>query len=214
MTKYAVNASIDDRLQVSRVLERFTTRQRKSKREIFYDLCFCICAPQTTFVNNRRVIARLIKEDFYAKDIPTEKMHEITKPTRFYKVKTWYLMEAKKEFHEWLYDYIRLILDGEVKWLTTEQEIRDFLAKKIKGLGMKAASHFCRNLGYVNVAIIDTHILKFLGLVPFDVATPKKYREVEKLFCKIAEENGLSAGELDALLWKRYSNTPWSEFTY
>jgi hypothetical protein len=55
MTKYAVNASIDDRLQVSRVLERFTTRQRKSKREIFYDLCFCICAPQTTFVNNRKV---------------------------------------------------------------------------------------------------------------------------------------------------------------
>lgn len=208
-----VAVSVEDRLQVSRVFERFEAKSRKSKKQIFYDLCFCICAPQTTFVSNRKVIAALQKADFYNKDIPIEEMHKIVKPARFYRNKTKFLLEAKEKFHDFLYENIRDQFRSDC-WHMTEKDFRDYLAKNIKGLGMKAASHFCRNLGYVNVAIIDTHILKYLDLGLNDINSRPKYCKVEKIFATAAEENGFSVGEFDALLWKRYSKTPWEEFTY
>ncbi len=36
---------------------------------------------------------------------------------------------------------------------------RDWLVENITGLGMKEASHFLRNVGYLDLAIIDKHIL-------------------------------------------------------
>jgi N-glycosylase/DNA lyase len=37
---------------------------------------------------------------------------------------------------------------------------REKVAELIKGIGYKEASHFLRNIGYRNLAIIDRHYLK------------------------------------------------------
>ena len=85
------------------------------------------------------------------------------------------------------------------------ENIREALVKNIKGLGMKEASHFLRNIGFNNYAIIDFHIIDFLvknGLIEKPKAlTEKKYLEIESVLEKIAKETSLSLGELDMYLW-------------
>lgn len=53
-----LNITEEDRLHIKKVINKFSVK--KSLSEMFYDLCFAICAPQTKFVNNRKVIDILI----------------------------------------------------------------------------------------------------------------------------------------------------------
>ena len=54
----------------------------------------------------------------------------------------------------------------------SDQNKRGWLVVNVNGLGMKASSHFLRNLGNQSFAIIDTHILKYMG-----VDKPKNEKE-------------------------------------
>ncbi|MCS7106383.1 MAG: N-glycosylase, partial [Candidatus Aenigmarchaeota archaeon] len=87
----------------------------------------------------------------------------------------------------------------------SEEELREWLVKNVKGLGYKEASHFLRNIGYKNFAIIDFHILDLLerfGLIKKPKSlSRKKYLEIENLLKKIAEKAKLSLAELDLYLW-------------
>lgn len=194
----------------------------KTGREIFYDLCFCICAPQTTFESNRKVINALINYGFYDCNfyaIKLAELKEMVKPARFYNNKVKYLLKAKKEFRSirlivrlWQANKNRLKLKGTLF-------IRSWLVKNVKGLGMKAASQFLRNLGDTELAIIDTHILKFLnqqlGYYDYPKTISKRYYlELEKDFQQIAKKNKLTTAELDALIWKRYSGIAWKDYKY
>jgi N-glycosylase/DNA lyase len=84
-------------------------------------------------------------------------------------------------------------------------KLREWLVKNIKGLGYKEASHFLRNIGYENVAIIDYHILDLLsreGAIPsLKKLGKREYIMVENVLKKIAERTELSLGELDLYLW-------------
>jgi N-glycosylase/DNA lyase len=85
--------------------------------------------------------------------------------------------------------------------------LREWIVKNIKGLGMKESSHFLRNIGFKNLAIIDFHIIDLLanhGLIekPKNKSlTPKKYIEIENVLHEISKKSGLSLGELDLYLW-------------
>jgi len=83
--------------------------------------------------------------------------------------------------------------------------IREWLVKNVKGLGYKEASHFLRNVGFDDYAIIDFHIVDIL--VKYNLIkkpkslTKNKYFEIENLLRKIAKETGLTLAELDLYLW-------------
>jgi len=216
----------DDRVQLRNTLAGMT--RRKTKRTIFYDLCFCICAPQTTFKSNIKVIQELKKSKFYEKPVDLfmgtfqkEKdiLKQMLKPVRFYNNKARYLIGAKKDFDK--------VLDliwkehGDYCYLNKDcgYDKREWLVKNVKGLGMKAASHFLRNLGYDALAIIDTHILKFMAEELGYYQYPKSmsiryYKELEMDFQYIAGKMNLTTAELDALIWKEYSGTSWEDFKY
>ena len=217
----------DDRKQLKRVLKDLG--RKKTKQTIFYDLCFCLCAPQTTFKNNIKVIAELKKEEFY--DLPLEMftkckhcmdaLKETLKPVRFYNNKARYLIEAKENFNEILLNIKKVDKDD------CGYAQREWLVKNVKGLGMKAASHFLRNLGYDALAIIDTHIIKFMAnREPKEVREEliKEYRKsvtksrgyemLEMSFQCLAGKYKMTTAELDALVWKKYSNTNWEDFTF
>jgi N-glycosylase/DNA lyase len=87
----------------------------------------------------------------------------------------------------------------------TEQETRDWIVQNIKGIGMKEGSHFLRNIGYKDLAIIDFHIVDLLvknNLIEKPkTLTPKKYVEIENVLNEIAQKTNLSLGELDLYLW-------------
>ena len=82
---------------------------------------------------------------------------------------------------------------------------REILVKEIYGYGYKEASHFLRNIGFDDVAIIDRHISRFLfekGLVkPRKTITKKVYLECEEALEKISHDFGLTQAELDLYIF-------------
>lgn len=81
--------------------------------------------------------------------------------------------------------------------------------KNVKGLGLKEASHFLRNIGFFeDIAILDRHILR--NLVRLKVTrgiptglTDKKYLEIEERTLQFCEQNKIKPEELDLVLWAR-----------
>ncbi len=112
---------------------------------------------------------------------------------RFYNRKMVYIREAFSNF-----DKIIRALEFENKAARRE-------LLKVKGLGMKEASHFLRNVGRRDVAIIDRHILRWLVekeyIEKIPTLTERKYVEIEKTLSEIAEEFDCSLAELDLRIW-------------
>ncbi len=85
------------------------------------------------------------------------------------------------------------------------KEAREILVKEVKGYGYKESSHFLRNIGFDDVAIIDRHISRWLfenGLVkPRKTITKKVYMESEEALEKIALDMGLTLSELDLYIF-------------
>ena len=70
---------------------------------------------------------------------------------------------------------------------------------------MKEASHFLRNIGYLNYAIIDFHIIDLLVnqniIERPKTLTNNRYIEIEKTLKEISKKLDLTLGELDLYLW-------------
>ncbi len=88
-------------------------------------------------------------------------------------------------------------------------EAREWLVGDVKGLGWKEASHFLRNVGYLDVAILDRHILSNLrehGLIPDSGGkglTKRRYLEYERVLGRMADRLGMPLGKMDLYLWYR-----------
>lgn len=190
-----------DRLEAKKIITRFDVK--KSNEDVFYDLCFTILAPQTTFKSNIKAVGALKRVEFYRNDIDIPLLQEIIRPTRFYRVKADRLLLAKRQFNR----ILAVIYSNK-----SSVEKRNALVKMVKGLGMKAASHLLRNMGCKDLAIIDTHVIKYLGCKP--PKNTKDYLRIEEEFIKIAKHEKITSAELDAIVWKRYSDMDWDRFVY
>ena len=86
-----------------------------------------------------------------------------------------------------------------------KKALREWIINNVNGIGLKESSHFLRNIGFDEYAIIDFHIIDLL--VKYDIITkPKtitknKYLEIEKILGKIAKQTDLTLAELDLYLW-------------
>jgi len=176
-------------------IKEFKAAGRKLDHDIFCELCFCIMT--ANFNAERSIqIQNEIKRGFC--DLPAEELAERLRELghRFPEARTKYIIEARKHLDS---------LKGIMERIEDEQQLRDWFAKNIKGLGYKEASHFLRNIGYENVAIIDFHIIDVL--VRHDIIerpktlTPKKYLEIEMALKGLASKLNLSLAELDLYLW-------------
>ncbi len=167
----------------------------KSNKKIFLELCFCIL---TANFNAKRAIE--IHEKIGNKFLSLSK-RELEKELkklghRFPKTRAEYIIKARRYKNS-----IKKI----IKSFADEKEAREWLSKNIKGIGYKEASHFLRNIGFKNLAIIDFHILNLLeksNIVkrPKNL-TKKKYLEIENVLSNIARKLDLSLAELDLYLW-------------
>jgi len=83
--------------------------------------------------------------------------------------------------------------------------------ENIHGIGMKTSRCFLiHSRKDVQNAGLDTHVLKFLKSKGHDVpkSTPgskKKYKELEQLFLKYANESGKPVAEFDLDIWRSYA---------
>ena len=91
-------------------------------------------------------------------------------------------------------------------------EVRNHLAKNIKGYGLKEASHFLRNIGKGDgIAILDRHILKnmfyanVIDEIPSSISK-KLYFELEQKFLEFADRLNIDSQHLDFILWYKEAN--------
>lgn len=82
--------------------------------------------------------------------------------------------------------------------------------ESVNGIGSKTARFFVlHSRPDARVAVLDTHILKYLKAlghnVPKTTPSKKKYTEIEKLFITIADSMAVSIAELDLHIWKSFS---------
>ena len=160
---------------------------------IFSELCFCICTANNSAERGLRAQKEI---DFCNLSEPElrKKMREIV--CRFYNNKTDYILDAKESKND-LFHTLKQAKNGK--------DAREWIVQNISGLGFKEASHFLRNIGYGDVAIIDFHIIDLLAwnkvIQRPKTLTHSKYLEIERILEKIAEEAHMNLAELDLYLW-------------
>ncbi|MDH3253080.1 MAG: N-glycosylase/DNA lyase [Ignavibacteria bacterium] len=178
-------------------LEEFA---RVRPEEYFYELAYCLCTPQSSAVNAARAVELMRSANIQnSHDDPLPFLHHKTHYIRFHNTKAQHLMRARELFPE-----IRLaLLNGH-----TSHQLREWLVLNVKGLGWKEASHFLRNIGHRNLAILDRHILRNLKehrvirSLPASLSR-RTYLDTEQRFLAFAGWVGISVDELDLLFWSR-----------
>ncbi|RJS70083.1 N-glycosylase/DNA lyase [Candidatus Bathyarchaeota archaeon] len=176
-------------------IREFKENGAKSNGEIFIELCFCIL---TANFNAEKAIKiqTEIGKDFLT--LPESQLAEKLKRLghRYPNTRAKYIVKARK-----YKDSLKEVISS----FNVEDELREWLVKNIKGIGYKEASHFLRNIGYTNFAIIDFHITDLLAryklLEKPKTLTKKEYFKIENLLREIAEKSNLNLAELDLYLW-------------
>ncbi len=181
------------KLKIKKRLKEFEELKKGKKELLFIELCFCLCTPLS---KAERVIKVVNQEN---KNLLLEGSKEkIAKAlkgyARFHNNKAKYIVEARKKIH---------ILK---KLPQDSQEAREFLLKNFKGLGLKEAAHFLRNIGYKDVAILDGHIINCLcelGAISCSSrpSSRKQYEELAKKFKEFSKKVNIPLDELDLLFW-------------
>ncbi len=189
LKKGEIKKLIDKRLQ------EFKSIQSKSNQEVFKELCFCLL---TANFNAERSI--MIQKEI-GNGFITLKENELAKKLkelghRFPNTRARYIIKAR--------DYKDNIKDIVFK-IKSDKDKRAWLIENIKGLGYKEASHFLRNIGFFDVAIIDFHIVDLLVenkiIKRPKSLTKRKYLEIEEVLREISNSINISLGELDLYLW-------------
>ena len=175
-------------------IKEFKELDKKSNDELFKELCFCILTANYNAEKSIK-IQNEIGECFL-----TDSKNELSEKLRNYghrfpNARAEYISKSTK-----CKDKLKDVVQFHDK-----QAIRDWIVNNAKGLGYKEASHFLRNVGFDDYAIIDFHIIDIL--VKHDLIekpkslTKKKYLEIENLLRKMAKKTDLTLAELDLYLW-------------
>ncbi|MBN2420715.1 N-glycosylase/DNA lyase [Candidatus Woesearchaeota archaeon] len=176
-------------------LNEFSSFKNKPNDEWFSELCFCILT-----ANSKARTAIAIQKELGHEGFLHHSMKELIEcikrnKHRFHNNKARFIHEARK------YQKIKDILRGK-----SSVESREWLVKNIKGIGCKEASHFLRNVGYFDLAILDRHVLnlmlenKIIKEKPKSL-TKKNYFEIEEKFNSLAKKANMSIAELDLNMW-------------
>ncbi len=191
----SINKRSEVRDLVKLRIHEFRENGNKSTDEIYKELCFCILTAKFNAEKCIR-IQKEIDDDFLtlSESQLAKKLKELSH--RYPNTRAKYIVDArmcKEQIKE------RVSSHGD------KQELRDWLVVNIRGIGYKEASHFLRNIGFNDFAIIDFHIIDLLmrfGLIkkPKNIGK-KKYLAIEKALKKMSEELNMNLAELDLYMW-------------
>jgi len=182
------------RHKIKNTLRSFRKNINLNSEQKFLELCFCILVANTSLKETKRVWDRINRGFIY---LPDNSLKRKLKKLgyRFYNKRTNYIILARKFIKE---------IDIKLK-NKNESNIREGLVKNIKGIGWKEASHFLRNMGFQNFAILDRHILRILNSYKIFDGMPslskKNYLEIERKLKRVANRLNISLAELDLYLF-------------
>jgi N-glycosylase/DNA lyase len=187
------NSEIKTRIDTR--LTEFSIIRDTSKEEIFKELCFCIMTANCSAMKCIEVHEHIGEDFLHLSEVElANKFKELG--YRFPNIRSSFIIEARKNLTQ---------LEEIIKLQNDEINLRDWLVKNVKGIGYKEASHFLRNIGYTEYAIVDFHIVDLLvkhKLVEKPkTMTKSKYLAIENILKGIGNELDLNMAELDLYLW-------------
>ncbi len=169
--------------------------------DLFSELCFCLLTANSSALMGLRIQASAGRGGFLKMDYEDLVALLSRHGHRFPEQRASRILKARERWES----IEELLRSGE-----SSPRLRELLADprsefKVEGLGYKEASHFLRNVGRPDVAIIDRHVHRFLlenGLYPqIKTLTPKRYREMESILGRLASNLDLTLGELDLYIF-------------
>ncbi len=188
--------------QIEQRLQEFTAKKNENEIEILKEFVFCTLTPQSKAKVCWQAVENLFNNKVYVN--PTEEnIKKFLKGVRFPNNKAEFVANNLRKIKEDHFDLKKFVNSS-----TPSQEKRMFLVKNFKGFGMKEASHFLRNTGHFDLAILDRHILRNLlelGViekVPESLST-KNYLAIEEKMKDFSNQIGIPFAHLDMLLWAK-----------
>jgi len=163
---------------------------------VFSELCFCLMTANYQ-AEKSIYLQKLLEKDFFSAS--EEKLARKLKKEghRFWPQRAKRIVMSREVFPELYF----MMADNPF----SEHDIRNWIVKNVHGIGMKEASHFLRNIGFNDVAIIDFHIVDLLvdqNLIEKPkTITPKIYLEIESVLRILGGKVDMGLGELDLYLW-------------
>ena len=187
--------------EIKKRLRQFKEAWKGSEKEVFAELCFCICTPQSKAVYSDKAVKSLVKSGVLYSGTSRQiraHLHSV----RFPNNKSRYIVEARRLFSRGGRISIKDRIDASNPFGS-----RHWLVRNVKGIGLKEASHFLRNVGLGrDLAILDVHILKNMARYNIVAEIPKSisekaYLSLEKKLKKFSQKTGIPLDELDLLFW-------------
>ncbi len=187
LTHTDVRTIVDDRIA------SFHANQHETPDAVFHELCYCLltanCKADHCLTLQQR-LSTLFSQGSHQDIEDGLRAHHYRFPPR-----ASHIIAARQHTESLLPTLQRLHGEDRRRWLVDT----------IPGLGYKEASHFLRNIGYDDYAIIDTHILDLLTkyhiIHPPRSLTPRRYLDIETTLRDIADQAGLTLAQLDLYLW-------------
>lgn len=187
---------------LSKRLSEFEQTYQKGDREIFKELCFCILTANASAKGGMKAIEALGNLIFTGSE--KEISNALKKcGYRFWKKRANYIVETRKTMQE----HCKMELKKEIeKKRENIEELRAFFDENAKGIGMKEASHFLRNVGFKDYAILDKHIVNCLHEAKVfenneKPKNKKQYLEMEAKMKRFSKKIKVPMAELDLILW-------------
>lgn len=183
-------------------LSEFEQTYQKGDKEIFKELCFCILTANASAKGGIKAIDSLGNLVFTGSE--KEISNALKKcGYRFWRKRANYIVETRKTMQK----QCKMELKKEIeKKRENTEALRAFFDDNAKGIGMKEASHFLRNIGFKNYAILDKHIVNCLHETKVfennnKPNNKKQYLEMEARMKGFSKKIKVPMAELDLILW-------------
>lgn len=178
--------------EISKVIEERLS-EFEGVDDLFSELCFCLMT--AGFRADKSIeIQKKIGKGFLNLSLEELKVKLKELGHRFWPQRAERIVRAR-EHKNYLKDLVK----------KDSKEAREWLSENIYGMGFKEASHYLRNIGKRDIAIVDFHIVDLLereGLIEKPKTISKKiYLEIENVLKELGKKLGIDLAELDLYLW-------------
>ncbi len=190
-----IEEALENRTLIGVVTQRvseFVSLKFANYEILFQELTFCTLTANTSAELGIKCINSLKEADF-------QSLQDIQ--LRLRKCGYRFPNTRSKFIHQ---NYEKRYLLELIKEMDEPEYRRDFIYENFIGIGYKEGSHFLRNIGYFEYAILDKHILRFLMEYfgrEFSNKSRRAYLEAEKYFSKVSSDFSMDAGIMDLIIW-------------
>jgi N-glycosylase/DNA lyase len=189
------------RSMVEARIDEFRCVHKMDSQKWYEELAYCLLTAYSSALMGQRCVDALVRGALMEGSLQDVRDCLVEEGHRFASRRAEYIYNTRE---------LASKIKGIIQDFDDPRDAREWLVNNVKGLGWKEASHYLRNVGYFNLAIIDRHILSNMvehGLMTEEDSkkslTKRRYHIYEGILEKVAQQLGMTLGEMDLYLWYR-----------